>query len=88
MLSKYRFTLLVAILFAAGISAEPLVHAHDIDEQHDLIQCQVCEIESFKLNDIYLLESPDAPIQQDKKLEQEEPFFLLETFSARAPPQS
>ena len=88
MLSKYRFTQLVAILFAAGISAEPLVHAHDIDEQHDLIQCQVCEIESFKLNDIYLLESPDAPIQQDKKLEQEEPFFLLETFSARAPPQS
>ena len=88
MLSKQRFTLLVAILFAAGISAEPLVHAHDIDEQHDLIQCQVCEIESFKLNDIYLLESPDAPIQQDKKLEQEEPFFLLETFSARAPPQS
>ena len=88
MLSKYRFTLLVAILFAAGISAEPLVHAHDIDEQHDLIQCQVCEIESFKLNDIYLLESPDAPIQQDKKLEQEEPFFLLEIFSARAPPQS
>jgi len=88
MLSKHRFTLLVAILFAAGISAEPLVHAHDIDEQHDLIQCQVCEIESFKFNDIYLLELPDAPIQQDKKLEQEEPFFLLETFSARAPPQS
>ena len=88
MLSKQRLGLLLAILFAAGISAEPLVHAHDIDEQHDLIQCQVCEIESFKLNDIYLLESPDAPIQQDKKLEQEEPFFLLETFSARAPPQS
>ena len=88
MLSKQRLGLLLAILFAAGISAEPLVHAHDIDEQHDLIQCQVCEIESFKLNDIYILESPDAPIQQDKKLEQEEPFFLLETFSARAPPQS
>jgi len=34
------------------------------------------------------LELPDAPIQQDKKLEQEEPFFLLEIFSARAPPQS
>ena len=88
MLSKQRLGLLLAILFAAGISAEPLVHAHDIDEQHDLIQCQVCEIESFKFNDIYILESPDAPIQQDKKLEQEEPFFLLETFSARAPPQS
>ena len=88
MLSKQRFTLLVAILFAAGISAEPLVHAHDIDEQHDLIQCQVCEIESFKLNDIYLLELPDAPIQKDKKLKQEGPFFLLDTFSARAPPQS
>ena len=88
MLSKQRFTLLVAILFATGISAEPLVHAHEVDEHHDLIECQVCEIESFKLNDIYLLELPDAPIQQDKKLEQEEPFFLLETFSARAPPQS
>ena len=88
MFSKQRFTLLVAILFAAGISAEPLVHAHEVDDHHDLIQCQVCEIESFKFNDIYILESPDAPIQQDKKLEQEEPFFLLETFSARAPPQS
>ena len=88
MLSKQRFTLLVAILFAAGISAEPLVHAHEVDDHHDLIQCQVCEIESFKFNDIYILESPDAPIQQDKKLEQEEPFFLIETFSARAPPQS
>ena len=88
MLSKQRLGFLLAILFAAGISAEPLVHAHDIDEQHDLIQCQVCEIESSKLNDIYLLELPDTPIQQDKKLEQEEPFFLLEIFSARAPPQS
>ena len=88
MLSKQRLGFLLAILFAAGISAEPLVHAHDIDEQHDLIQCQVCEIESSKLNDIYLLELPDTPIQQDKKLEQEDPFFLLEIFSARAPPQS
>ena len=88
MLSKHRFTLLLAILFAAGISAEPLVHPHEVDEHHDLIECQVCEIESFKFNDIYLLELPDAPIQQDKKLEQEEPFFLLDTYSARAPPQS
>ena len=69
MLSKQRFTLLIAILFAAGISAEPLVHAHEVDEHHDLIECQVCEIESFKFNDIYLLELPDVPIKQDKKLD-------------------
>lgn len=88
MFSKQRLALLLAILFASGISAEPLLHAHDIDEQHDLFQCQVCEIESSKLNDIYLLELPDAPIQNDKKLKQEEPFFLLDTNRARAPPKS
>ena len=34
MFSKQRLTLLLALLFAVGMSAEPIIHAHELDDDH------------------------------------------------------
>ena len=37
------FTLLAGILFAASITADPLIHDHHHEESDTLIECQLCE---------------------------------------------
>ena len=56
MFSKQRLTLLLALLFAVGMSAEPIIHAHELDDDHhhEHVECQVCEVETLKFNDLAL----------------------------------
>ena len=64
MFIKQRLTLLLVLLFAVGMSAEPIIHAHEFDDDHhhEHVECQVCEVEIFKFNDLALLEKSDVPV--------------------------
>ena len=42
------FILLAGILFAASITADPIIHDH-FEESESLIECQLCENKAFDL---------------------------------------
>ena len=70
MFSKQRLTLLLALLFAVGMSAEPIIHAHELDDDHhhEHVECQVCEVETLKFNDLALLEKSDETVVSNTTL--------------------
>ena len=83
------FTLLAGILFAASITADPLIHDHHHEESDTLIECQLCEkktadIKSVKseINQNIQLSNVSLEINQD--------LFSTNTknFQSRAPPKN
>ena len=89
MFSKQRLTLLLALLFAVGMSAEPIIHAHELDDDHhEHVECQVCEVETLKFNDLALLEKSDETVASKTTVEPQILSTSANGFSARAPPKS
>ena len=90
MFSKQRLTLLLALLFAVGMSAEPIIHAHELDDDHhhEHVECQVCEVETLKFNDLALLEKSDETVASKNTVEPQILSTSANGFSARAPPKS
>ena len=88
MFSKQRLTLLLALLFAVGMSAEPIIHAHELDDDHhhEHVECQVCEVETLKFNDLALLEKSDETVVSKTTVEPQVLSTSANGFSARAPP--
>ena len=83
------FTLLAGILFAASITADPLIHDHHHEESDTLIESQLCEkktadIKSVKseINQNIQLSNVSLEINQD--------LFSTNTknFQSRAPPKN
>jgi hypothetical protein len=93
-INKRKFAILLGFLYSIAISADPIFHALEIDhpnelvEVHESIDCQVCEIESFKASDLQIFEEyalvQKTYISQEQRVETE----TLSGFSARAPPNS
>ncbi len=91
MFSKQRLTLLLALLFAVGMSAEPIIHAHELDDDHhhhEHVECQVCEVEILKFNELALLEKSDETVVSKTTVEPQVLSTSANGFSARAPPKS
>ena len=90
MFSKQRLTLLLALLFAVGMSAEPIIHAHELDDDHhhEHVECQVCEVETLKFNDLALQEKSDETVVSKTTVEPQVLSTSANGFSARAPPKS
>ena len=90
MFSKQRLTLLLALLFAVGMSAEPIIHAHELDDDHhhEHVECQVCEVETLKFNDLALLKKSDETVVSNTTVEPQVLSISANGFSARAPPKS
>ena len=83
------FNLLAGILFAASITADPLIHDHHHEESDTLIECQLCE---NKTTDIKSVKSEiNQNIQSsDVSLEINQDLFSTNTknFQSRAPPKN
>ena len=90
MFSKQRLTLLLALLFAVGMSAEPIIHAHELDDDHhhEHVECQVCEVETLKFNDLAFLEKSDETVVSNTTVEPQVLSISANGFRARAPPKS
>jgi len=93
-INKRKFAILLGFLYSIAISADPIFHALETDhpnelvEVHESIDCQVCEIESFKASDLQIFEEyalvQKTYISQEQRVETE----TLSGFSAMAPPNS
>ena len=93
MILKRKLALILGLLFVIGISADPIIHSFEEEddhhhEVHPSADCQVCETESFKaqdpkVNEEYFLVTNISISSVDDQ------FFLYScNFSARAPPNS
>ena len=82
------FILLAGILFAASITADPIIHDH-FEESESLIECQLCE---NKTADIKNVKSEiNQNIQSSNvSLEINQDLFSTNTknFQSRAPPKN
>ena len=56
-ITKQHFAVLISLLFAVSLSADPIIHSLETEDHHEIIECQVCESESFKSYDYFLLVS-------------------------------
>jgi hypothetical protein len=83
------FTLVAGILFAASITADPLIHDHHHEESDTLIECQLCE---NKTADIKNVKSEiNQNIQSHNvSLEINQDLFSTNTknYQSRAPPKN
>ena len=87
--NNIAFTLLAGILFAASITADPLIHDHHHEESDTLIECQICE---NKTTDIKNVKSEiNQNIQSSNvSLEINQDLFSTNTknYQSRAPPKN
>ena len=87
-ITKQHFALLISLLFAFSLSADPIIHSLETEDHHEIIECQVCESESFKSYDYFLLVSYASTTKINARIEENYKIFSLKGFSARAPPSS
>ena len=93
MILKRKLALILGLLFVVGISADPIIHSFEEEddhhhEVHPSADCQVCETESFKAHDLivneeYVLVTNISISSVDDQLS-----LYSGNFSARAPPNS
>ena len=93
MILKRKLALILGLLFVIGISADPIMHSFEEEddhhhEVHPSADCQVCETESFKTHDLkvneeYILVTNILISSADDQLS-----LYSGNFSARAPPNS
>ena len=93
MILKRKLALILGLLFVVGISADPIIHSFEEEddhhhEVHPSADCQVCETESFKaydliVNEEYVLVTNISISSVDDQLS-----LYSGNFSARAPPNS
>lgn len=85
--TKKHFALLISLLFAISLSADPVIHSLETDDDHSIVECQVCESESFKAYDYYSLESYAALSKIFDGKKEIYNSSSIKGFSARAPPR-
>ena len=61
MILKRKLALILGLLFVVGISADPIIHSFEEEDEHHhevhpSADCQVCETESFKAHDLIVNE--------------------------------
>ena len=93
MILKRKLALILGLLFVVGISADPIIHSFEEEEDHHhevhpSADCQVCETESFKghdlkVNEEYILVTNILISSVDDQFQ-----LYSGYFSARAPPNS
>jgi hypothetical protein len=90
LIHKHKFALILSLFFVIGLSADPILHSleEDDDTHHEVIECQLCESEQLKAYDHYFLESYALSSITLSGQEKEISSFLSKGFSARAPPNS
>ena len=50
LIHKHKFALILSLFFVIGLSADPILHSleEDNDTHHEVIECQLCESEQLK----------------------------------------
>ena len=93
MILKRKLALILGLLFVVGISADPIIHSFEEEddhhhEVHPSADCQVCETESFKAHDLIVNE--EYVLVTNISISSVDDQFSLYSgnFSARAPPKS
>ena len=93
MILKRKLALILGLLFVVGISADPIIHSFEEEddhhhEVHSSADCQVCETESFKAHDLFVNE--EYVLVTNISISSVDDQFSLYSgnFSARAPPNS
>ena len=86
-INKQNTALLLSLLFAVSLSADPVLHSLDIDNDHEIIECQLCESESFKTFDYHYLDSFDLVVDSPSSYQALFSSVSGKGFSARAPPK-
>ena len=93
MILKRKLALILGLLFVVGISADPIIHSFEEEddhhhEVHPSADCQVCETESFKAHDLIVNE--EYVLVTNISISSVDDQFSLHSgnFSARAPPNS
>ena len=83
------FTLLAGILFAASVTADPLIHDHHHEESDTLIECQLCENKTADIKSIKSQINQNIQLS-DVSLEINQDLFSTNTknFQSRAPPKN
>ena len=93
MILKRKLALILGLLFVVGISADPIIHSFEEEDDHHhevypSADCQVCETESFKAYDLKVNEEYVLVTNVSISFV-DDPFSLYSiNFSARAPPNS
>ena len=93
MILKRKLALILGLLFVIGISADPIIHSFEEEddhhhEVHPSADCQVCETETFKAHDLKVNE--EYVLVTNISISSVDDQFSLYSghFSARAPPNS
>ena len=93
MILKRKLALILGLLFVVGISADPIIHSFEEEDDHHheihpSADCQVCETESFKAHDLIVNE--EYVLVTNISISSVDDQFSLYSgsFSARAPPNS
>ena len=93
MILKRKLALILGLLFVVGISADPIIHSFEEEDDHHheihpSADCQVCETESFKAHDLIVNE--EYVLVTNISISSVDDQFSLYSgnFSARAPPKS
>ena len=93
MILKRKLALILGLLFVVGISADPIIHSFEEEddhhhEVHPSADCQVCETESFKAQDLKVNEEYVLVTNISISSVDDQILLYSGNFSARAPPNS
>ena len=83
------FTLLAGILFAASLTADPLIHDHHHGESDTLIECQLCENKTADIKNVKSEINQNIQLS-NVSLEINQDLFSTNTknYQSRAPPKN
>ena len=87
--NNIAFTLLAGILFAASLTADPLIHDHHHEESDTLIECQLCENKTADIKNVKSEINQNIQLS-NVSLEINQDLFSTNTknFQSRAPPKN
>ena len=92
MTKQNKLALLLSIFFAIGVSADPIFHAWEGEEDHhseyEIVECQFCESEQSEALEQYELKISELVSDNLTSLKGALVSEFQIGFSARAPPQS
>ena len=88
-ITRKHFALLIGILFAISLSADPVIHSlEDEDHHHEIIECQACESESSETYNHYFLTTYVFVSKNFAISNEVHKKTSRKGFSSRAPPNS
>ena len=92
MTKQNKLALLLSLFFAIGVSADPIFHAWEGEEDHhseyEVVECQFCESEQSEALEQYELQISELVSDNLTSLKGAFVSEFQKGFSARAPPQS